>query len=460
MNLATRIALAVGMVSTFALMVLGGSSYMLVHDRTMQAEQVKLDLSARDVALRAEARLRQRIGSVEVLSRNIVIRNSLLDSVGREIYVRPILEDFSSVDNQSALLNLLDYRGRPVIDFKKEASVPSNLQNWYRERAETGTAGAQALMRGEVVEYLLAAYPVLLPTTQTVEGSLVLRLSTDAILRKIGVPGNTYRISLGSARSQDAGPPDTNILITPLKLPPPLDALGLTLESKIDRGNIDHALSRLRLLYFAFGAALVIAVVVLSIWAARRVTQPIRTLAETAKRISSQGLEASLVEFPRGSSGEVAVLEESLARMLERLREGAVLQRNSLQLQFRALFNGMADGVLIVDKQCVIQSANPSACELLGDESANLIGRGMMDFFQPTDGVAQSGRTWGTDDMSSILKSFREITARRKGGGVVPVDWSCGEFSAEGVLVLCQTLCDDSRLLFQGRIDHGQTDAI
>ena len=28
------------------------------------------------------------------------------------------------------------------------------------------------------------------------------------------------------------------------------------------------------------------------------------------------------------------------------------------------------------------------------------------------------------------------------------------------LVVLCQTLCDDSRLLFQGRIDHGQTDAI
>lgn len=142
MNLVTRTALAVGMVSTFALMVLGGSSYMLVHDRTMQAEQVKLDVSARDVALRTEARLLQGIQSVEVLSRNIVIRNALLDSTGREIYVRPILEDFSNVDNQSALLNLLDYRGRPVIEFRKEASVPSNLQEWYRQRAETGSVGA------------------------------------------------------------------------------------------------------------------------------------------------------------------------------------------------------------------------------------------------------------------------------------------------------------------------------
>ena len=32
--------------------------------------------------------------------------------------------------------------------------------------------------------------------------------------------------------------------------------------------------------------------------------------------------------------------------------------------------------------------------------------------------------------------------------------------ATRSVVVLCQTLCDDSRLLFQGRIDHGQTDAI
>ena len=83
MSLVARTALAVGLVSSLMLAVLGASSYVVVRDRTIEAEQVKAEVKAQGVASRLESRLQQAQQSVDALSRNLVIRNALVDSVGR-----------------------------------------------------------------------------------------------------------------------------------------------------------------------------------------------------------------------------------------------------------------------------------------------------------------------------------------------------------------------------------------
>jgi hypothetical protein len=116
MNFVTRTALAVGLVSSLMVGLVGVTGYLVVRDRTIEAEQVKVEIKARGAAARVETRLLQAVQSVDALSRNLVIRNALLDSAGREIYVKPILDGVAQVDGQPVSLSLLDFQARPVIE--------------------------------------------------------------------------------------------------------------------------------------------------------------------------------------------------------------------------------------------------------------------------------------------------------------------------------------------------------
>ena len=61
MNLVARTALAVGLVSSLLLGVLGVAGYLVVRDRTLQAEQAKAEVKAQGVAVRIESRLSQAV---------------------------------------------------------------------------------------------------------------------------------------------------------------------------------------------------------------------------------------------------------------------------------------------------------------------------------------------------------------------------------------------------------------
>ena len=435
MNLVARTAIAVGTVSTVILAVVAVAGYLVVRDRTVEAEELKAKVKAQAVAARVESRLLQAVQSIESLSRNLVIRNALLDSAGRETYVKPILDDVAQIDGQPMPLSLVDYLGRPLIDAGPAAGTSPAEQAWLRERIESGAPGARTMPDRTAPESVVIAYPVLLPNTASGEGALAIRVSFRSLLAALGGDGESYHLvsTLASPTTESAAQNPQGVVIA-LHLPPLLGRLGLALDAQIDRRSAELALARLQIQYLSFGLVSVVAMVMLSIYAARRVTLPIRRLAAMAQRISSQGLAEATLEVPPPTPGEVGVLAQSLVRMLDRLREAAATQRRSLETQFRVIFDGMMDGAVITNEHGVIESANPSVARLFGHAQGDLVGRDVSDLLQPAEAGAPGDAAW---PLASAVRQRHaavpvEVAGRHRSGAPLPIEWSSDEFTSDG----------------------------
>ncbi len=416
MNLVARTALAVGLVSSVLLGLLGVAGYVLVRDRTIQAEQVKVEVKAQGVALRLESRLRQAVQSVDALSRNLVIRNALLDSVGRETYVQPILDGVAQIDGQAVSLSLVDFQGRGVIEAGTEISAAPDRQAWLRSRIESGTPGARVIDRDGQPYLVVVAYPVVVPNTRSVEGAMAIRVSTDALLAGLGIEGKQYKLKSVTSAARPAGFADGSASVdVALQLPAPLDQLGLTLQTQADRSSAEQALGRLQVQYLALGLASVMALVMLSVFAARRVTEPIRSLAAEAQRISAQAPDVAMIEVPPSATGEVAVLAHSLGQMLARLRAAAEAQRHGLETQFRAIFDPSPIGMTLADPGGAGMRANPAFLAMLGYSVEELLQLDYLSITHPDDRARNLELLAAT--VAGLLPGYRyEKRVQRKSG--------------------------------------------
>ena len=127
----------------------------------------------------------------------------------------------------------------------------------------------------------------------------------------------------------------------------------------------------------------------LSLYLARRITTPLRLVAEGAERIAS-GERGVRVDFPSGDD-EFAALIASFNRMSERLARSeeevehtrAGLTRKNEELEERrrlmeTVLETVGTGVVVVDAEGTITALNAAACRLL-DVSADRVGRSLAD---------------------------------------------------------------------------------
>ena len=127
----------------------------------------------------------------------------------------------------------------------------------------------------------------------------------------------------------------------------------------------------------------------LSLYLARRITTPLRLVAEGAERIAS-GERGVRVDFPSGDD-EFSALIASFNRMSERLARSeeeiehtrAGLTRKNEELEDRrrlmeTVLETVGTGVVVVDAEGAIAALNAAACRLL-DVDADRVGRSLSD---------------------------------------------------------------------------------
>jgi two-component system nitrogen regulation sensor histidine kinase NtrY len=123
----------------------------------------------------------------------------------------------------------------------------------------------------------------------------------------------------------------------------------------------------------------------LSLYLARRVTTPLRLVAEGAERIAA-GERGVKVDFPSGDD-EFTALIASFNRMSERLarseeeveysRDGLTRKNQELEERRRLMetvLETVGTGVLVVDAEGTVTAVNAAACRLL-DVDAGIVGR-------------------------------------------------------------------------------------
>jgi two-component system nitrogen regulation sensor histidine kinase NtrY len=136
----------------------------------------------------------------------------------------------------------------------------------------------------------------------------------------------------------------------------------------------------------------------LSLYLARRITTPLRLVAEGAERIAS-GERGVRVEFPSGDD-EFTALIASFNRMSERLARSeeevetsrAGLTRKNRELEDRrrlmeTVLETVGTGVVVVDAEGTVTALNAAACRLL-DVDADVVGR-LLDEALPGRGRSE-----------------------------------------------------------------------
>lgn len=129
--------------------------------------------------------------------------------------------------------------------------------------------------------------------------------------------------------------------------------------------------------------------------------------------------------------------------------------------RYRAVFDGAADGILTIDHNGVICSANPALCRILGYEPAELAGQ-PLDILIPAEEREQhrhlvSEYAAGRLDGSHVMGQVREIDALHRNGELVPVEISVSDTRLNGRPFFSATLRDISeRKAAERRIRESQ----
>jgi two-component system nitrogen regulation sensor histidine kinase NtrY len=171
--------------------------------------------------------------------------------------------------------------------------------------------------------------------------------------------------------------------------------------------------------YFLTALLTLFGAVWLSLYLARRITTPLRLVAEGAERIAA-GERGVRVDFPAGSD-EFAALIASFNRMSERLARSeeevefnrAGLTRKNQELEERrrlteTVLESVGTGVLVVDHEGTVSAVNAAACRLL-DVDASIVG----------SGVAGVLRGAGREDIRSLVERLLSGRAARQERDVV-----------------------------------------
>lgn len=157
------------------------------------------------------------------------------------------------------------------------------------------------------------------------------------------------------------------------------------IEAQLPTAQVDGVVDRLvrRLLWIAAllaGLALLATGVL-----ARRIGQPLQSLAESAVRLGRGDFSTSI---PVSGTPEVATLARTMEDMRRNLLDlTASLRRREAEAQ--ALLQGVVEGVYAVDEERYVRYLNPQAARMLGVDAESVLGRFCGDALRPCgkDGV-------------------------------------------------------------------------
>jgi two-component system phosphate regulon sensor histidine kinase PhoR len=142
--------------------------------------------------------------------------------------------------------------------------------------------------------------------------------------------------------------------------------------------EIQEELSELRTLVWTATGLTSLAALVLASWLARRISQPVKELTESAKRIA-HGDYGNKV-YASGND-EVGTLARAFNHMSERLAS-QFAQLDEDRQQLRAILSGMVEGVIALDRDQRIMFVNNRAAQLLEIQAPAVVGRRIWEVFR------------------------------------------------------------------------------
>jgi two-component system phosphate regulon sensor histidine kinase PhoR len=156
------------------------------------------------------------------------------------------------------------------------------------------------------------------------------------------------------------------------------DALPIVIRVGLPMVVLDREIAELqRNLLLALGVAFFIAVL-LSLWLARNITQPLSDIALAAQRLIS---DHQTVPIKTTAKDEVGLLAASLNHLADQLRT-KIDELSEDRAQLLAVLTSMVEGVMVLDYRGHVLQANPALERMFGVSRAEARGRPCAELFR------------------------------------------------------------------------------
>ncbi len=399
LNLQRKIILALVLGSLVIGVMVAVPAFILARSQMMENTLALLEARAGQERQEIQLRLAADVAAAESLAANTVTANALADTVGRDIYLVPLLRN-QKLQTIDARLALTDYTGRVVASsgphslpgFQNDPGFARMMQTArpvsYLSQSPTMTANAGAT--------LVVILPVIYRLTGNVEGAMVLAVPLGSLLKVRQGSDLTYLAGRGGSLLAGHVPAGPVLHVShPLILPAPLGDLGLVHHHARDRQAALHDLDVMAMVFAAVGMLLVGIVVAVSRVAGRRLTTPLRELAAASEKVASTGWPQALAV--RAGGDELGRLTQSFNQMVERLQRlhGELEQRvadrtqalASSEARLQYVMDATGEGVWDWNLVSNAVTHNAQWCTLLGlDENyLNHPLEAFVDLLHPDD---------------------------------------------------------------------------
>jgi PAS domain S-box-containing protein len=131
----------------------------------------------------------------------------------------------------------------------------------------------------------------------------------------------------------------------------------------------------------------------------------------------------------QGETGGAMLFTEVISEKVETRRA-----RDAAEARLRAIVETAVDGIVVIDEEGVIQSANPATATLFGYSPEELVGRNVSLLMPEPDRSAHDGylAAYRETGQAKIIGAGREVEGLRRDGSVLPIDLSVAEWRIEG----------------------------
>jgi signal transduction histidine kinase/ActR/RegA family two-component response regulator len=323
-SLNRRFALgAAGLAAGVLLLTAVASLSLLTH----QHEEATRELAARERQFHAQTismNLTSLSARMAEVAGSTTLATGLIDSAGKELYLRPFLESIRQVNGMAVQVLFTDFEGEEIAG--NNGLFDDAQRQWVRQQIQLGRP-ASAIFQGPDGSELLALEPLIYSRTRAAEGGLAYKVTLNSLRAD-----EHMRLLWGAALAGESG------LASPVNAPPVFAALGFRVENHPATESL-IALSPPYLAIFFLLLTLFAAVVLAGSHMASVLTHDLRQLQRFADDLLRDGL--SQERAVTTGTEEVTSLSVAINQMLDRLyaqrqaltREGEKLLRMAATLK-------------------------------------------------------------------------------------------------------------------------------
>lgn len=161
-------------------------------------------------------------------------------------------------------------------------------------------------------------------------------------------------------------------------------------------------------------------------WLTRHLTKPLKQITEAVRLFEHEGKK---IPLPIHHNDEIGLLARSFAEMVKRITKiHQVLEKRNERL--RAILNTVVDGVIVIDVRGIVLSFSPSAENIFGYKSADIVGKNVKilmpePFHSEHDGYLRNYLEKGQKKVIGTMG--REVKGRRKDGSLFSLELALSE---------------------------------